>query len=518
MTEILKKSLIKSFSGYSIGVFVSRISGMGRDMALAFFFGTAPEMAMFMVAYRFANLMRRMLAESPLSSSFIPVFESIRSHDPQEAGKFFRDLFFSLASIVLGIVIFAICGVQGVQHLVVSADMHKILDLTTLMLPSLLFICFYGLCSAFLQCEKKFFLPAVAPVAFNLVWVIGAWVGHHTLEPMTLLAYGVVIAFFAQWCALLPKVFTLLKSRLTFKELFTPRLFHPSLRAMVKPFLLGTLGIGATQINIALDSVFARYAHPEGPAFLWYAVRIQQVPMALFGVGIAAALLPLLTRSIKAQEISAAKVLLEQGFRQTFSLMAFSTGGLLALGSLVISVLFGRGEFHLASVLATTQCLYGYALGLIPHGWTLLLAASYYAYADFKTPTRGAIFSVLLNILLNALMVFILKWGPASIALGTSLTSLFNALYLHSRFKTHMQDAVVKRSFYLKTILCGLVATLLIKAGADQLAGSILSASTLMRCLELGGLSILYLGLYCILEKLLGCQVIGSLIKTQLSK
>ena len=88
------KTLVKSFTGYSFGVFISRISGMCRDIALSFFFGTGPEIALFMMAYRFANLMRRMLAESPLSSSFVPIFESKKNNSSEEGVRFFRDLFF----------------------------------------------------------------------------------------------------------------------------------------------------------------------------------------------------------------------------------------------------------------------------------------------------------------------------------------------------------------------------------------------------------------------------------------
>lgn len=492
---------------------------MCRDMALAFFFGTAPELALFMVAYRFANLMRRMVAESPLSSSFVPAFETIRGRSEEEAAQFFRDLFFSLALIVLSIVACAMGGAFTLAQLF-PTDARETSYLTAVMLPSLVFIALYGLSSVFLQCERHFFLPAVAPVAFNGVWIAVAWYAfqYPLSQAMEVLAYGVVLAFCMQWVVLIPKMLQPLRKVLSWRQLMSPRLFHPSLQVLVKPFLLGTLGVGATQINIALDSVFARMAHPEGPALLWYAVRIQQVPIALFGVAIATALLPTLTRSIKAQAPFETQALLKQGCQQTFALMVFSTCGLLALGCWVIWILFGRGEFQAHSVQATTQCLMCYALGLIPHGWTMLLASGYYAYADFKTPARGALGVVVLNIVLNTLMVFFLHWGPASMALGTSLTSMLNALYLHFHFKKHRNEQLVAPLMYFKMLGCGLVAFAVTRYLAEVWGTSFQMGSSWVKLSEFGTLSLLYLAVYCSMEKVLRCQEIFKLIKAQFVK
>jgi putative peptidoglycan lipid II flippase len=508
MVEAIK-TLKKSFSGYSIGVLISRVSGMCRDIALAFFFGTTAEIALFIVAYRFANLMRRILAESPLSSSFVPVFEGARARSIEEGALLFRDLFYSLSVLVTGIVLLAIGGLALYAHYYPLGD--TLAYLTEVMLPSLLFISLYGLCSTFLQCEKSFFLPAVAPVAFNCVWIVVAFFAHRfpLEDAMKFLAYGVVLAFVLQWVVVMPKVFKLI-ARAISARMWKPRLFHTSLKPMVKPFFMGTLGIGATQINIALDSVFARCASLEGPAFLWYAIRIEQVPIALFGVAIAAAILPPLTRSIQRKDLSTMRALLQQGYKQTFALMTFSMFGLFALGYLVVLVLFGRGEFQIQAVEATTRCLWCYALGLIPHGWTMLLASTHYAYLDFQTPMRGALYSVLLNIAVNALMVFVFHWGPASIAVGTSLTSLFNACYLNHRLKAHLQDTFVTFVFYLRTWGCGTLSFLLTAFLVHILL--IQGYKPLVNLLGFGVLSVLYLVIYCVLEKLFQCEEVGQLI------
>jgi putative peptidoglycan lipid II flippase len=509
------KTLVKSFTRYSLGVFLSRISGMCRDVTLSFFFGTGAQIALFMVAYRFANLMRRMLAESPLSSSFIPSFESKRAFSEHEGARFFRDLFVSLSIVVVGIVAASMGGLWLISHLFLkNTTTLEMISLTQVMFPSLLFISLYGLCAAFLQCEKFFFLPAVAPVAFNVMWILASCVGARFggSQAMEVLSYGVVVAFFMQFAVMMPRVVNLLLKSLSAFDLFKCRVFHSSLRPIVKPFLLGILGVGATQINIALDGIFARFSNIEGPAFLWYAIRIEQVPIALFGVAISAAILPALTRAIHREDAPQVSALLERGVKQTFSLMNFSMFGLFALGYLAITMLFGRGAFHYNSVWETTWCLWAYSLGLIPHGLLLLLVSVYYAHKDFKTPMKGAVFSVIFNIILNAVLVFVFDLGAASIALGTSLTSLFNCLYLRKFLTKEVATAL----FYVKTGLCGVVAfivvALLQHQTIFQLEG-LPSFTTSLGALSL--FSIVYIGLYCLMEKLFRCEEILKLIKSK---
>lgn len=512
------KTLVKSFTGYSFGVFISRVSGMCRDIALSFFFGTGAEIALFMMSYRFANLMRRMLAESPLSSSFVPVFENQKSVSFEEGSKLFRDLFFSLAVIVTGVVAVSIGALWTLSQLFfMNPSTLEIFHLTEVMFPSLLFICLYGLCSTFLQCERQFFLPAVAPVALNITWIVVACFAA-TFElkvAMRVLSYGVVLAFFMQWIVVMPRVLKALPS-LRFLDC---RLFHSSLKPLVKPFFLGILGVGATQINIALDSVFARFADLEGPAFLWYSVRIEQVPIALFGVAISTAILPALTRAIQGGDRPRMLALLQQGFRQTFSLMTFSMFGLLALGYLAITLVFGRGEFDYHSVSETTRCLWAYGLGLIPHGLMLILISTFYAHKDFKRPMQGAIFSVAFNSLLNAIMVFGLHWGATSIALGTSLTSLFNYLYLKKFAKEIIEEKIATYSFYFKTLLCGATAfgvVAFLQYHALFQKQSLLTFKTALSALSI--FSVIYIGIYCLMEKLCKCEEILKLIKTRFFK
>ena len=152
---------------------MSRISGMLRDVSMAYAFGTQPSIAAFMVAFRFAHLLRRLFGEGALQTAFIPEFEALRHHNEERAFTFFRSLT-AILSLFLTLLILLCCGVLacfmwfGNLH----PDNYEILLLTLIMLPSLLFICLFGLNASLLQCEKSYFIPSVAPVAFNGIWVV----------------------------------------------------------------------------------------------------------------------------------------------------------------------------------------------------------------------------------------------------------------------------------------------------------------------------------------------------------
>lgn len=427
-------SIFRSARRFLSGTLLSRITGLCRDMALAFAFGTGTAVAAFMVAFRFAHLFRRVLGEGALQTAFIPHFEALRQESPQKAATFFTDLTRSLIYVLLAVVG---CGMAALAVLLAwgnfSPDNQEILKLTLLMLPSLFFICLFGLNCSLLQCEKHYFLAGVAPCAFNLIWIIGVlaiWKGHLPY-PMEALSLFVILACAAQWLV------TVRKAKIM-PHTSKAAPFSKEVKALFAPLFLGVLGISAAQINNALDTLFARYADLEGPAFLWYSIRIQQLPLALFGVALSGALLPPLSRAIKSGEESRFRHFLNMALHRSFALMLPITVGLFLMGDTCIQLIYGRGEFGATSVVGTTLCLWGYAFGLIPMTWILILGPAFYAQNNYATPTRGAIGSVLLNIALNALFIFGLGWKAESVAWATSVSAWANCLYL----AYHLRDRI----------------------------------------------------------------------------
>lgn len=413
---------------------LSRLTGMFRDIAMAYAFGTQSAIAALLVAFRFAHLLRRLLGEGAMQTAFIPHFEELRNQDPKRAGEFFVDLKISLSILLTVIILLSIGGFSAILYLVPLSDGNKeILWLTLLMMPSLLFICLFGINAALLQCEKSYFSSSAAPIAFNLLWVVGVFCTMHlpNQQAMTGLALFVVLACMAQWAFTLPKTQSIVKSLTQKNRPWKSYLcFSPDVLRLAKPLSLGVFGIAASQINNALDAVFARWADDSGPALLWYSIRIQQLPLALFGIAISGALLPPLARAMKAHEMDKFRQFLDFALRRSLTLMIPITVFLFILGGTCVQFLYGRGDFTEASVSGTTHCLWGYNLGLIPMALVLIIAPAFYSAGDYKTPSIASLASMILNIILNFLLVGVLGMGAASIAVATSLSSWFNLMWL----------------------------------------------------------------------------------------
>ncbi|HEV8053127.1 MAG TPA: murein biosynthesis integral membrane protein MurJ [Parachlamydiaceae bacterium] len=427
------RSILGSAARFFSGTMLSRITGLLRDICMAYAFGTQSAIAAMLVAFRFAHLLRRLLGEGAMQTALIPHFEELRKSDPRRAGRFFCDLSATVTHLLMLIIIVVMLGLGGILNWGgLDSGNQEIAWLTLVMMPSLLFICLFGINASLMQCEKSYFASSAAPIAFNLFWIIGIFFSSSFPPPeaMTILSLFVILACFAQWIATLPKVYSILKG-FEINSLWksTKRYSHDVLR-LGHPLALGIIGVGASQINNALDAVFARWADAEGPAILWYAIRLQQLPLALFGIAIASALLPPLARAGKAGDHVQFRRFIDFATRRTVALMVPITFILFLLGDACINLVYGRGDFTLSSVVSTTQSLWGYTLGLIPMALVLILAPAFYSKGDYRTPSQAAVGAMVLNATLNTLLIAGFGLGAASVAIATSISAWVNLLWL----------------------------------------------------------------------------------------
>lgn len=464
-------SVVRSAKSFFAGTLLSRFSGLFRDIAMAMSFGSSPEIASFFVAYRLANLFRRLLGEGNLNAAFVPHYSEMQERAPY----FYRDVLFSMAVLLL-VGVLMIEGLLFALAPFVSSDWVETLHLVMWMVPGLFFICLFGLNSALLQCHKKFFLPAVAPVAFNLIWIGSAlWA-----TDVRVLAITITLAFFGQWFVTSFEGFGLLP----IKEWLSPRLFSADFKRIIKPMVLGILGIGAVQFNSALDPIFARLADLKGPAYLWYAIRVQQLPVALLGIALTGALLPPLSRT---KDPEKRREFLNHALGVAMRLMLICTFGIFALSEVGINLLFGHGDFSGADVLETSKCLWGYAAGLVPSVFVLILAANCYAAKNYRLPTIASFVSVGVNLFCNALFVFGFGWGAVSVAIATSLSSLVNCVLLSKgAFDTgHLYQ-------FLKLGFCCLSACLVTMSAQEFWMGP-LSHNLLLQVVQFSFLALVFL-------------------------
>ena len=270
-THTLNQSARKFFSG----TLLSRCTGFLRDIVTAAAFGISPAVAGFMLAFRLSHLARRVFGEGALQTAFIPQFEEIRQKHSQKGMQFFCNLAINIAALIVIIVLLVIGGLGLLlQSGTLSVDNQQVVTLTMIMMPSLLFICLYGVNTALLQCEKHFFVSSLAPVFFNITWIVCVlWVWHMApSKAMIALAFAINIACFAQWLATVPQTAQILKPHLPHLKW---KVSPSAIKKFYAPFTLSVIGVIATQVNSAIDPIFARYADLEGPALLWYAIRMQ---------------------------------------------------------------------------------------------------------------------------------------------------------------------------------------------------------------------------------------------------
>lgn len=450
------KNFSRFISHFSFGVFLSRISGFAREIAMASFFGVTPLIASFWMAFRFAHLLRRFFAEGALSITFLPYFAALRKENPSQAAHFFSTL--SLKLIWLFILLISLIEGSLILFLIFfncSQTTKELLELFMIFLPSIPFICLHALNCSFLHIEDRFFLSSVSSSFVNGIWVVAAFLlysfqPHHAIH---FLACSVVLAFAFQYFTTLPTTRSFLQIKSHTKEAKQVSLIL--IRQMVVPMSFALLGVAAMQLNSFCDTLFARMISAEGPCYLWYAIRLQQLPLSIFGVAIASVLLPQLAKALDFEKLS----ILRESLKKAWILLLFTTCYIAVSSYSLVSIVYRHGQFTNNACLETAHCLVMYGFALVPHTFVLIFSSWFYHKKETKVSAFAATLTLGMNLLLNFIFVVLFK-DPASVACATSISALFNALLLGFAIKKEVgffwkNDLF----FYSKTLAVALVAT-----------------------------------------------------------
>lgn len=427
MRQAHSLSIRRFFSGTTI----SRISGMMREIFMTAIFGTHPSVAAFLVAFRFANFLRRILGEGPFQSAFTPCFEELRLKNEKDALYFFHKLTLWIVLLIICIITIAqgaICSIS--LFFQIPTAIYEILHLTRVLLPASLFICLYGLNLSLLHSYNSFFIPSVAPTICNFIWILGIYQVRHQPPSLAvqILAQWVVIGFVGQWLY----TFIYVKKYLAFpwKEWVKP-VFLSKIGSLIKKVGISVMGVAALQINGWIDAIMARYIDLRGPTYLWYGIRIQQLILALIGISCVQTITPYLTKMIKTSNISYAQKIFSRTCHLIVTLMIPCTFAIFGIGLPAVNLLYGRGNYSPDSIIQTGLCLWGYGLGLLPSTLILLFSSIFYAYDRPHIPLRISIITVILNVILNIFCTMNLECGAFAIAGMTSISSWINCFLLY---------------------------------------------------------------------------------------
>lgn len=410
-------SLVRSLFNLLSGTFFSRLTGMLREIVMATYFGADPLVASFWLAFRTIFFLRKLLGGPILGLAFIPHFEFLRAQNISRATFFFRSFsrFFCYSAILFTLIIeLGLC----VWCSCITGSLFDTLLLTIILLPSGIFLMMYTVNSTLLHCEKKFFSVGLAPSVVNVLWIGTVFLARN-YDPRNRifgLAVVLVVGFILEWAVTLPGVMKFLGQS---KEVPQER---DSIRALIAPLSLGLLSMGIFQLNLLCDMWLARYINEVGPLYLMYSVRIQQLPVHLFGLGVFTVLLPAISRCVQDQEHQQGYDLLRFSLKLTVAVMVVMTMGLLLFALPGVRVLYEHGVFPKTAVHAIVEVLRGYSGSIIPMALAPLVSALFYARRNYKVPMLVGIIAAVVNMVLNVIGCLVCK-QVAVLAYATSLVS-----------------------------------------------------------------------------------------------
>ncbi|MBI2519449.1 MAG: murein biosynthesis integral membrane protein MurJ [Bdellovibrio sp.] len=446
----------------AVATFISRILGLVREQLMAHLFGASGLTDAFLVAYRLPNMLRDLFAEGAFSSAFVPIFTEVNQKDTSGS----HSLFWSM-SILLGIVtgIISFCMIIFANSIVAfvapsfvnNPEIFQVtVVLTQIMSPFLFLISMAALAMGALNTQKIFFIPALAPAAFNFFSIL-CMIGVPALlisqgrNAIYALGIGVMLGGMAQLGLQVP----LVAKRIPFTGPI--KLWGPNQKRIISRLGIGTIGIAAAQVNVLINTILATGTVIGAVSWLTYAFRLFQFPVGMLGVSIASSNLVHFSDAWKKGDRQEAINFLQSSYNLLTVLLIPATAVMLALAGPIINVVFLRGKFIEMDAFNTAAAFRYYLLGLPFYGIYKVFAPTFYT---LDRPSVAVIFSVG-SILVNILFCWwaVPHYGFAVLALGTGLAMFLNVacqtIYLQRYLNLSWLFFV--RPLVLKSIFSGVV-------------------------------------------------------------
>lgn len=411
---------------------VSRVLGFVRDVIVAFALGAGLFADAFFVAFRIPNLLRRLFGEGSLTMAFIPVYSRVMEEEGEEAAQAMaRSAMIWLAAVLVGITVVVEILARPLTMAIAPGFLDNLeqfavtVDLVRICFPYVIFICGVALCMGILNARNHFLAPALAPVALNVALIGAALFGYYfDYNVAYCMAYGVLVGGAAQW--LLQQPF-LAKTGFSWRGPWAWR--NKGVARMGLLMLPTVFGAAVYQINILLGTLLASFLPVGSVSYLYYADRLVQFPLGVFGIAVSTAALPSLSKLAAKGEMEEFDSALSASLGLTVFIALPAAAGLIGLAEPVIALLFERGAFTAEAVVATAQALVAYSIGLPFIALARPLVAGFYALEDTRTPVKIAVACLVANIGLGVwLMQFLAHVG---LALAVSASSMLNFALLH---------------------------------------------------------------------------------------
>jgi putative peptidoglycan lipid II flippase len=488
---------------------VSRISGFVRDTLSANIIGAGPVADAFFVALRLPNLFRSLFAEGAFSAAFVPLYaKAMKEGDAALARQFTAEALSVLSVFLLPFTALMILFMPWVMHVIAPGfeDKPEIYNLAVtyaqITFPYLFLISGVALLSGVLNSNKRFAPGAAAPIAFNILLIAALLLAKPMgQDPGLMMAIAVTLSGIVQWvwmhlhCKALGVDPPFLMPRLTMrvKELFK----------QVGP---GALGAGAAQINLALSTILASLLPTGAVSYLFYADRLNQLPLGVIGIAISTTLLPLLSARVQKNDTNGIRHYTTRALEFGLILGLPAALGLSVSALPIITVLFEHGAFTANDSHNTALALAAYSLGVVPFILIKVLSTLFFAHHNTRTPVKIALVAVAFNICMA--LALLKPMGHAGIALATSCATWVNCLLLMlalSRAKLLVLDHVIV-SRVVRIVLSSLVMAGMLYVGLDPVVDLIAQHGKLVDIAVLGAYLLLAFILYIVALRLTGAM------------
>ena len=454
------QGLLRSFFTVSFYTFLSRILGFVRDIFIAKFLGSTVTSDAFFVAFRLPSFFRFFFAEGAYSAALIPVFFFfvIDSKDDHEAADFVENTMSLLLLVTVILVFIFYFGMPYIIQILAPgfSNNQEAFNLAVhfgkIIFPYLIFISLVAHFTSIINVHEKFAAGAFVPAILNISLILSLFILTPKLSSAGhALAYGVLIGGLFQFVFMYK----------TLLQFYRPRIRIPKLNAKLKKFFRlffpGLIGSGVIQLNIIIGTIIASFLPVGAISHIYYADRLNQFPLALFGIAMGIVLLPNLSKAIKNDNKEEIDNTQNRSLEFSLLISLPPAVGLFFLSKPIIHILFERGAFIAEDTLYTAQVLSIFSIGLPAYILIKVLVICFFAREDTKTPLYISVVSVLINLVLSILLISTMR--EMGIALATAISAWVNVLllFLTLKFKKNLilDNILLKNSF--KIIIAALV-------------------------------------------------------------
>jgi len=431
---------------------------------MAYYFGAGDAADAFRVASRLPNLVRDLFAEGAMSAAFVPTFTRQLTLQGREkswrlANSVINALLIATGAIVLLGIVFAgpLVRLYAPDFSEVPGKIELTIYLARIVFPFLTMVAVAAVLMGMLNSLGHFFVPALSPAMFNVAGILMAltlipFAPAIGVQPITIIAVGTLVGGLGQLAIQWPP---LRKEGFRYQPVLDAK--DEGLRRALLLMGPGTLGMAATQINVFVNTQLATGQGTGAVSWLDYSFRLMYLPIGLFGVSIATAATPAISRMVAEQDFPRIRSTLANALGLMFFLNLPATIGLIVLARPIVSVIFEHGEFTASDTLATAAALQLYAIGLLGYSIVRIISPTFYALGRSRVPVIVSALSVIVNVALNVTLVRFYSYK--GLALGTSITAIVNAsiqLFLLRR-ELHGIDGSRIAASFLKVMVASAV-------------------------------------------------------------